>query len=46
MSAEKETRPSMKFADPYEILGPCRSRVIAGAVMIAVLAGLIFVLSG
>ncbi len=45
MNAEKETKPSMKFVDPYEILGPCRSRVIAGVVMLAVLAVVIFVLA-
>lgn len=35
----------MKFIEPYETLRPCRSRVIAGIVMIAVLAGLVFLLS-
>jgi hypothetical protein len=35
----------MKYVDPYEILTPCRSRVITGAVVIAVVAVLIFILS-
>jgi hypothetical protein len=35
----------MKFIDPYEILSPCRSRVIAGAIMIAGLSALIFILA-
>ncbi len=36
----------MKFSAPFELLGPCRSRIIAGLVMSAVLAALVFLLSG
>jgi len=36
----------MKFSAPFEILGPCRSRIIAGLVMFAALAVLVYLLSG
>lgn len=46
MTAEKPAKPSLRFAEPYEVLRPCRSRIVAGAAMIAVLAAVTFLLSG
>lgn len=35
----------MKYVDPYEILPPCRNRVITGVVIIASVTVLILLLS-
>jgi hypothetical protein len=36
----------MKYVDPYELLHPCRSRILVGIVMFAALAGLVLLLAG
>ena len=46
MTTEKEAKPSIRFVEPYETLRPCRSRIIAGGIMILVAFGLIYFLSG
>lgn len=46
MTTEKEAKPPFRFVEPYETLRPCRSRDIAGGIMILVAFGLIYLLSG
>ena len=36
----------IEFDSPYETLRPCRSRIVAGVVMIAALAVVTYLLSG
>ncbi len=37
---------AMKFVEPYETLHPCRSRTLVGAVLLALLVGLVLLLAG
>jgi len=46
MTTKKETKPPLVIIEPYETLRPCRSRIIAGGVMVVVAFALIFVISG
>ena len=46
MTAEKETKPPVEIIEPYETLGPCRSRIIAGGIMFLIGIVLIFAMSG
>jgi len=46
MTTKKETKPPLVIIEPYETLQPCRSRIIAGGVMVVVAFALIFVISG
>jgi hypothetical protein len=45
-TAEENTpTKKMRFAAPFEVLSPCRSRILTGTAMFAVLIGLIFLLA-
>lgn len=45
-TTENAPPTTMRFSAPFEVLGPCRSRILIGTAMFAALVGLIFLLAG